>query len=99
MLTEAEFAEAVEAVRNDHEPSIPDLIAHDRAQRAEIERLSARAEKYLDAMTDLTALRAKVREYLAAIDFDDDETAPPDLCEACQRTERAKAALRAEVEK
>jgi hypothetical protein len=59
----------------------------------------ARAEKYLDAMTDLTALRAKVREYLAAIDFDDDETAPPDLCEACQRTERAKAALRAEVEK
>ena len=50
-------------------------------------------------MTDLTALRAKVREYLAAIDFDDDGTAPPDLCEACQRTERAKAALRAEVEK
>lgn len=41
MLTEAEFAEAVEAVRNDHEPSIPDLIAHDRAQRAEIERLRA----------------------------------------------------------
>lgn len=27
-----------------------------------------RAEKYLDAMTDLTALRARVKEYLAALD-------------------------------
>ena len=70
-----------------------------RDAEAQRDAAIARAEKYLDAMTDLTALRAKVREYLAAIDFDDDETAPPDLCEACQRTERAKAALRAEVEK
>lgn len=73
--------------------SMPELIRSLGRQNRE---LIERAEK---AKADLASLRARVREYLAAIDFDDDETAPPDLCEACQRTEQAKAALRTEVER
>jgi len=82
-----------------------------RAAKAEAERDEAKerlrqtiekvADQRLDGYRALgqRAADAENRRDAALLtaDFDDDETAPPDLCEACQRTERAKAALRAEV--
>ena len=89
LLDDDTFWQYLDLILNGHEGLVPAVVAHDHAQRAEIERLKgelettltaltgfidsqaaerARAEKYLDAMTDLTSLRARVKEYLAALD-------------------------------